>query len=110
MYTPIKYCTGVEEKSDGTLVYRSKRIISLIRKKNKVYEVDSATYTNLKRFVVIEIIALIVFLVWHKVMFYPLEIKMYFIILFGGLFLGEIIWYLMDNYVKKRALRVYEEL
>lgn len=109
MFNLPKYWTGVEKKKDGSLVYYSMGVLAFIGKKKCSYVITSNTHNLIKVFLIIQIIILIPFLAWHKSTYYPFGLIHCCIFLTVGLFTNEIIWKLIDNFVKKRAIGNYEE-
>jgi hypothetical protein len=108
MFNLSKYLTGVEKGKDGTLLYRGRVWLSFFDKKKSTYVINKRTYYYLKTFVFIGILIVVPFFAWLKVNYTPSITTLVFI-LFGGFIMGEIGTRLTDNFVKKRALKIYEE-
>ena len=108
MFNLPKYWTGVEKRKDGALLYRGRVWLSFFGKKKDTYVINKRTYYYLKTFVFIGILIVVPFFAWLKVNYTPSITTLVFI-LFGGFIMGEIGTRLTDNFVKKRALKIYEE-
>lgn len=44
MFNLSKYCTGVEKRKDGTLLYRGRGVFALLGQKKSVYVITNKTY------------------------------------------------------------------
>jgi hypothetical protein len=103
-----KYWTGVKKKKDGTLLYQGRGVLSFFGKKKSIYVIDESTHYYLKIFVFIGILIVIPFFAWLKAN-YTFSITTLMFILFTGFIIEELVWRLIDFFVKKRAIGKYEE-
>ena len=109
MFNLPKYWTGVEKRKDGTLLYRGRGVLALLGQKKGIYVITNKTYNFLKLFVIIQLVIIIPFLAWHKANYSPFGFTDCCLGLIGGFTVAEIVWKLTDNFVKKRALKIYEK-
>ena len=68
-----------------------------------------STNNYLRLFVLIQIILTVPILVYFKKNMYNFQSTTVLVIFFVLLIIGEILWKLTDNFVKKRAIGKYEE-
>ena len=110
MFKWPKSWTGVEQKNDGTLIYRERGALSLFfqknkLKKNKTYIIDQFLYAKLKKIVILEILISVILIAYIK-SFSPLSYIMLLNILILGLTLDSITGFL-KNILVKRTIKKY---
>ena len=108
MFYLSKYCTGVEKK-DGTLLYQGRGFISIFHNRNKTYKIDNKTYNYLTMFVITQIFVLMPFFIWFKVQSPYLDFTTVILIFFIGIVLDSLWWKFANEFVKKSAIKKYEE-